>query len=85
MVCSECNGHGFDRFTRFIFDIAGDADDCAARADAGHEPINGAIAVVPDLRTGGLEVDLGIGGIVELSRHAVFRWIAVSAFLDLGG
>ena len=78
------NGHGFDRLARFIFDVTGDAGDGATGADAGHEHVNGAIAVVPDFRTGGLEVDFGVGGIVELARHEVLGRIALSDFFGFG-
>ena len=78
------NGHGFDRLARFILDVTGDAGDGATGADAGHEHVNGAIAVVPDFRTGGLEVDLGVGGIVELAWHEVLAGIAVGDLLGLG-
>ena len=78
------HGDGFDRLARFIFDVARDAGDGAAGADAGHQHIDGAIAVVPDLRARGFEVDLRVGGIVELARHEVFGGIAFRDFLRFG-
>ena len=76
--------HGFDRLAGVGFDVAGDAGDGAAGTDAGHQHIDGAVAVVPDLRARGLEVDLGVGGIVELARHEVLGRIAVGDLLGLG-
>ena len=49
--------------------IAGRAGDRAARADAGHEDIDLASGVFPNLRAGGPLMDVGIGRIVELLRN----------------
>ena len=39
----------------------------AAGADARHEDVHAAVGVVPDLRAGGLDVGLGVGGVHELA------------------
>ena len=67
------NGNGFDRLASLVLDVAGDAGDRAAGADAGHEDINGAVAVVPDFRAGGLFVDLGVGGLSNWLGHEVLE------------
>ena len=63
------NRDGFNRFARLIFDVARDAGDRSAGANASHEHIDGTIAIVPDLRAGGLEVDLWIRWVIKLPRH----------------
>ena len=47
-------------------DVAGDAGDGAAGADAGDEDVDLAVGVFPDFRAGGAEVNGGVGGVVEL-------------------
>ena len=78
------HGDGFDRLAGFVLDVAGHTGDGAAGADTSDQHIDGTVTVVPDLGTGGLEVDFGVGGIVELSWHEVFAGIAVGDLLGLG-
>ena len=63
---------GFNRFTGFVFDVARYTSDRAAGAHASHEHVDGTIAIVPDLRTGGFEVDLWISRVIELTGHEKF-------------
>ena len=72
---------GFNRFTGFIFDVARYTGDRAAGAHASHEHVDGTIAIVPDLRTGGFEVDLWISRVIELTGHEKFRGIAIGNLL----
>ena len=41
----------------------------SAGADAGNQDIHAPIGIVPNLRSSGFQVDLGIGRVVELLRH----------------
>ena len=76
--------NGFNRLSSLVLDVAGDAGDRAAGADAGHEDINGAVAVAPDFRAGGLFVNLGVRWVVELTGHEIFRGIALGDLLGFG-
>jgi hypothetical protein len=49
-----------------LLEVAGDAGDGAAGADAGHQDVHVAAGVVPDLGPGGALVDGGVGGVLEL-------------------
>ena len=75
------NRDRFNRFTSLIFDVTRHAGDRSAGANASHEHVDGTIAIVPDLRTGGLEMDLWIGWVIELPRHKKFGGIAVGNLL----
>src|SRR5271157_5250878 len=57
-----------DSFERRLLglDVFGDTGDGAASAYSGDEKIDAAVGVFPDLGTGGFEMNLGIGRIVEL-------------------
>ena len=50
-----------------LLQIASRAGDRAARADRGNEEVDPAVCVAPDLRSGGLIVGAGVGGIDELA------------------
>ena len=54
-----------------LLDVAGDAGDGAAGADAGDQHVDLAVGVVPDLRAGGLLVDRRVGRVLELLRQEV--------------
>ena len=60
-----------------------DSGDGAAGADARDQDVDLAIGVVPNLRPGGLEVNLGIGRIVELLRDEAIGRLGQD-FLRLG-
>ena len=63
--------HRKDRLALGVLDVARDAGDRAAGADAGDENVDRAVGVVPDLRTGGLFVDRRIGRVLELLQQHV--------------
>ena len=65
-------------------DVARDAGDGAAGADAGDQHVDRAVGVVPDLRAGGLLVDRGIGGVLELLQQHVALGIGGRDLLGLG-
>ena len=49
-----------------LLEVAADAGDRAAGADAGDEDGDPALGLLPDLRAGGAVVDLGVGQVGEL-------------------
>src|SRR5215469_7065431 len=73
-----------DALALFLLDIARNARNGAAGADAGDKDVNGTIGVIPDLGPGGAEVDLGIGGVFELLQEHVALWIAGYDLFGLG-
>ena len=78
------DGDGFDGFAGLVLDVARHTCDRAAGAHARHEHIDGSIAIVPDFRAGCLEMDVRVGGIVELPGHEIFGGVAVGDFLGFG-
>ena len=78
------NGDRGDGLALCVLDVTRDTGDGATGANACDEDIDRSIAVIPDLRTGGLLVDLWVGGILELARHEVLARIAICNFLGLG-
>ena len=77
------DGHREDRLAALVLDVARDAGDRAAGADARDEDVDGAVGVVPDLRPGGRLVDRGVGGILELLRQDVARRVGGGDLLGL--
>ena len=73
------DGHGFERWL-LRFDVLADSGDGAAGAHAGDQDVGAAIGIVPDLRAGGFEVNLGIGRIVELLQHVAVGSIGQNLF-----
>ena len=73
-----------DRFAFGLFDVARDAGDRAAGADARHENIDGAVGVVPNFRPRRRFVDGGIRGIAELLQQHVTAGLRRLDFLSLG-
>jgi hypothetical protein len=59
------------------------AGDRAAGADAGDQDVDRALGIVPDFLGGGLAVDLGVGGVLELLRNDRIRQRR-GQFLGLG-
>ena len=49
-----------------LLDVAGNTGNGPARPDARHQHIDASVRVVPDLRSGGLFVDVRVGGVLEL-------------------
>jgi hypothetical protein len=48
-----------------LLDVAGDAGDGAAGADAAYQDVDLAVGVVPDLRAGGLKWMAGLAGFLN--------------------
>jgi hypothetical protein len=67
------HGDGGDLLPFCAFDVAADAGERTARADAADENVDAAVGVIPDLRTGGGFVTRGIRRIVELLRQSFLR------------
>src|SRR5208283_929432 len=65
------DGDRDDRFALGRFDVARNAGDRAAGADACHENIDGAVGVVPDFRPCRRFVDGGIRGVAELLQQDI--------------
>src|SRR5208282_4234813 len=76
---SRLHGHCLERrlFRFYIFGYAGYS---AAGADARDQKIDAPVGILPDLRTGGFEVNLRICRVVKLLQH-VPVWIARKQFL----
>jgi hypothetical protein len=70
---ARLHGHGQDLLALHVLDVARDAGDGAARADAGDEHVDRAVGVVPDFRAGGLFVNRRVGWILELLGQEIFR------------
>ena len=77
------NGNRGDGLALLLLDVTRDTGDGAPGANAGNKDIDRSIAVIPDLRTCGLLVDLWVGGIIKLPRHEVLGRIAIGNFLGL--
>ena len=52
-----------------MLQISGDTGDRATCSDSGHEDVDLAFGVIEDFGTGGLEMDRGIGRVLELLWH----------------
>ena len=63
-----------------LLDHFGDAGDGAAGADCGDKDVDLAVGVLPDLLGGGLGVDGGVGGVVELLGHPGIRRLLEDLF-----
>ncbi len=80
---------GFDRHRQNLLaarllDVARNAGQRAAGADAADEDIHLAVGVVPNLGPGGLFVNRGIGRIFELLHQQILAGIGRGQFLGLG-
>ena len=78
------HGYRFNRLAFAVLDVTGHASNGAAGAHAGHQNVDGAFAVVPDLRTSGLFVNLRIGGILKLPGHEVLARVTGGDLLGFG-
>src|SRR5271170_8417486 len=80
---ARLDGDRDDRFAFGLFDVARNAGDSAAGADARHENIDGAVRVVPDFRPRRRFVDGGIRRIAELLQQHVTAGLRRLDFLGL--
>ena len=76
------HSHREDLLSLRLLDVAGDAADGAAGSHAADQHIDLARRVVPDLRAGGSEMDVGIGRVLELLQQQVTLRVGV---VDLFG
>src|SRR3990172_10499726 len=68
---SRFHGHTDNLFLLFSFDELRYARNGPSRANSGDEHIDRTLRLFPDLRTCGLEMNLGICRILELLRHKI--------------
>ncbi len=66
------NGYLGDGLALLMFNVAGNAADGAAGANAADQDVDGAVSVIPYFRAGGLFVNGRVGWIAKLGRHPVF-------------
>jgi hypothetical protein len=60
--------------------VLADPGEGSSGADAGDEDVGGAVGVVPDFWAGGIEVDLRVGGVVELLEDEAVGGFGVELF-----
>src|SRR5262249_20789465 len=82
-------GRGFyanrqDLLAHLLLDISRDAGDRTTRANARDEHVNRPFRVLPDLRSGGFDMDARVGWILELLQQDVALWIRSDNLLSLG-
>ena len=78
------DGDGGNVLAPGALDVTGDAGQRAARADTGHENVDFAVGVVPDLRAGGVFMNARVGRVLELLRQEVVVRIGGKDFFRLG-